>query len=138
MWCLVSFSFLFFLFFFSPLFLASGIAVFRETSAFNGDVSKWDTSKVTNINGSTYSFSLHSIVPFLALYLLTQLFYFVSPLDTVLLFRVWRFSSASGVAVFGQAFMFNGDLSEWDTAAVDSMSTGTCSSLYSLVLFLIH
>jgi surface protein len=30
--------------------------MFYGTSAFNGDLSKWDTSKVTNMNGKSKSF----------------------------------------------------------------------------------
>ena len=61
----------------------------------------------------------------------------LTQLSFLLCFFVWSFvfarnarSLASGVAVFNEAFVFNGDLSKWDTSKVYHIGQSTCSSVH--------
>lgn len=124
--------------------LASGVAAFFRTYKFNGDLSKWVTSKVRTLQDSTCS-SLHSLASFSStsttrsvrdFYILSKFHRSVTSLtesSSLLSFFVWSFvfarnarSLTSGVAVFNEAFVFNGDLSKWDTSKVYHIGQSTC------------
>jgi surface protein len=78
-------------------------AVFQEATAFNGDVSSWQTGKVTTMGGSKFFFVVR------ALFSMSD-FFFASPF------------SSSSLAAFQNAAAFNADVSNWDVSKVTSMN----------------
>ena len=73
--------------------------MFYSASAFNGDISSWDTAAVTDMRFMFYSASA-----------------FNGDISS------WNTAAVTNMyAMFGQASAFNGDISSWDTAAVTNM-----------------
>jgi surface protein len=126
------------LFFVAPFSL---LAVFYSARAFNQDVSKWNTSAVTNMYYSKCTLSLspsvfsvwymynsrfvgsqfsHVLFCFFFVWFETGplLFVVVCVVGLVFLFFVAPFSL---LAVFCLAYAFNHDVSKWNTSAVTTM-----------------
>jgi surface protein len=107
--------------------------VFYNAGDFNGDLSKWQVGKVTNVQSSTYSPPppLQDRV-FFWLFLFS--FFFVSALILFLNnalpsfffnhFYPWTFLCCCG-AVFYKAGAFNGNLSTWQVGKVTNMGYST-------------
>ena len=74
-------------------------SVFYSNTAFNSDISKWNTGAVTDMRQSTFLYYLNCV------YLFANLFF---------LFSVFRDNTA-----------FNSDISKWNTGAVTDMSFST-------------
>ena len=116
--------------------------MFFQASAFNQDVSKWDTGAVTNMGASkcTLSLSLSVVTPSAVVYFeytttrissdhnSHQFCYFCCcVIETVPFCFCLRwvgfffFVVAPSLAVFGAAIKFNRDTSKWNTGAVTTM-----------------
>ena len=122
-----------------PFFLCSGStstaltytpAAFRYASAFNANISKWDTARVTTMDSSTSNFHLF-------VFLFNCLFHELVVSLTILGF----FFSCSGSTAtaltytptaFEYAFAFNADISKWDTGQVTTMISSTSKFHLSL------
>jgi surface protein len=99
--------------------IPSIIGMFVGASVFNGDLSKWDTSKVTDMQCkskscfSSWSIKCHYVVISHALMMSYSIHY---------------------IAMFYSASAFNGDVSKWDTSNVTNMSckSKSCFSSWSM------
>ena len=104
--------------------------MFFKATAFNNDISNWDTSSVVTMSRSTY----HSGV---SRFFSPRLFHLVT--NFVFCFSVFSLCSGAVGIVFHQAEVFNNDISKWNTEAVTSMAEGSCNTLFcrdSLYFFL--
>ena len=136
-----------FLFFVAPFSL---FAVFQSASAFNQNVSKWNTGAVTTMSGSkcTRSLSLSvatvpsvvvccsiyirqlevrrvtSLTRFVLFFSLSFLWFETGPFLLLFVWWVWSFSL---LAVFSGASVFNQDVSKWNTSAVTDMHNSKCT-----------
>jgi surface protein len=125
--------------------------VFYGASAFNQDVSKWNTGAVTNMYMSkcTLSPSLWPRLPLLCILNIRQLEFHRIPIltrfvnlccvfETVLFFVVCGglvflfFVAPSLLAVFWYASAFNQDVSKWNTGVVTNMGSSKCTLSPSL------
>jgi len=135
------------------------LAVFGGASAFNQDVSKWNTGAVTNMDSSKCILSLSPslwprrlplwcvveyirqlevrrvtsltcFVLFFRLWFETGPFVVVCVVGLVFLFFVAPFSL---LAVFMSASVFNQDVSKWNTGAVTDMNGSKCTLPPSLL-----
>ena len=134
-------------------FVAPSLVVFRSASAFNQDLSKWNTGAVTTMLGSKctplslLSLSLWPRLPFHCVFWMRQFeFYLITILVTILTRSVifclflergpfyiyglsWNTShtlTPSLIAVFYLASAFNQNVSEWNTGAVTNMWGSKC------------
>ena len=87
-------------------------AVFQNAKAFNADVSKWNTGKVTTMRSSTSTSVLHLFQDVSRLFF--DDFFFVFFISIVL--------SPFLVVVFSRAEAFNADISKWDTGNVTGIT----------------
>ena len=129
----------------------SSLAVFASASAFNSDVSKWNTGAVTNMRSSkcTLSPSLcgHALpllcilnIRQLELHRITLLTRFVLFVFVILkrysFLLVWWvglfFVALSLLPVFETASAFNQDVSKWNTGAVTNMYESKCTLSFPL------
>jgi surface protein len=105
------------------------LAVFEQASAFNQDVSKWNTGAVTSMWGSKCTLfpSLWpSLIPYSAVVFLNINMYDNSSFITILTHVhvhvcYFVFFETSLIAVFAGASVFNQDVSKWNSRAVTSM-----------------
>ena len=88
-------------------------AVFQNTKAFNADVSKWNTGKVTTMRSSTSTSVLHLFQDVSRLFF-DDFFFNVFFISIVL--------SPFLVVVFSRAEAFNADISKWDTGNVTGIT----------------
>ena len=126
--------------------VAPSLAVFRSASAFNQDVSKWNTGAVTDMSSSkcTLSPSLWPRLSLLCILIYDNSSFIGSQFSHVLLFLFlcfrngtffllfvlgWSFFFfvAPSLAVFHEASVFNQDVSKWNTEAVRYMSSSKCT-----------
>ncbi len=98
--------------------------VFKDKSAFNGDISEWDTSAVTNIsymflqtstfNGDISNWNVSSV------WNMTGMFYQANAFNRDI--SSWNISSVTSVEMmFFQASTFNGDITGWNVSSVTNM-----------------
>ncbi len=100
--------------------------VFKDASAFNGDISDWDTSAVTTIygifedarsfNGDISDWNVSTVTSMDSMF------------DNARSFNgdisAWDVSSVTSMnSMFNQARKFNGDISDWNVSSVTSMSS---------------
>ena len=131
--------------------LHPSLAVFQRASAFNQDVSEWNTEAVNLCSCSKCALSLTMATSSGVVYFLIYDNSSVigSPFSHVLLFLLFvclkRYSFfavcgglafflfvAPSLAVFKQATLFNQDVSKWNTGAVTNMGGSKCTSSPSL------
>jgi len=89
-------------------------AVFQNTKAFNADVSKWNTGKVTTMRFSTSTSVLHLFQDGISRLFFDDFFFNVFFISIVL--------SPFLVVVFSRAEAFNADISKWDTGNVTGIT----------------
>ena len=145
------------LFFVAPFSL---LAVFSRASAFNQNVSAWNTGAVTNMYGSKCTLSpslslcghgtfrcgvvllnIYDNSRFVESHVSHVLFFFIClwfETGTLLLLFVWWVSfffvaPFSLLAVFSNARAFNQDVSKWNTGAVTDMVQSKCTLSSSLL-----
>ncbi|MGI9256820.1 MAG: BspA family leucine-rich repeat surface protein, partial [Salinispira sp.] len=98
--------------------------VFKDKSAFNGDISGWDTSRVTNMsymflqtrtfNGDISNWDVSSVRN------MTGMFYQANAFNRDI--SSWNVSSVTSVEMmFFYASTFNGDISGWNVSSVTNM-----------------
>jgi surface protein len=146
-----------FLFFVAPFSL---LAVFQDTSAFNQDVSNWNTGAVTTMEQSKCTLSpslcghgafrcgvlfeyIYDNSRFVGAQVSHVLFFFfclwfeTGPLLLLFVWWVWFFlfgvAPFSLLAVFRGASAFNSDVSNWNTGAVTDMKYSKCTLSLSLL-----
>ena len=107
--------------------------MFFAAFVFNQDVSKWNTGAVTVMRASkcTLSPSLWPRLPLLCILNIRQLeFHRITILTRFVIFV--SFVVSPSLAVFDRAFVFNQDVSKWNTGAVTSMGFSKCINSMSL------
>jgi len=113
-------------------FVAPSLAVFRDASVFNSDVSKWDTGAVATMFASKctlspsfcgHAFHLCATTRVLSDHNSHTFCSFVFPVS---------------YAVFYRASAFNQDVSKWNTGAVTTMAYSKCTLLFRFVATRLH
>jgi surface protein len=84
--------------------------LFNKATTFNGDISKWDVSSVTNMG------------------------YVLSERRSMAIFQ-WNVSSVTGMSGMFCGQAFNGDISEWDVSSVTTMSQMFYGAQRSMAIF---
>ena len=108
---------------------------FNGASAFNSDLSNWNTAAVTNMerstSTSTCSWMVSRLILLIDFFLSFKWFFFsIDHIVTIIL------SVRSGVvaAVFQNADEFNANVSMWDTGKVTNMANSTSTSVPHLFM----
>ena len=105
--------------------------LFYNLYSFNADISKWDTSAVTDMAYSTSSTPLLFLGFFFSIGILYS---YLSSFS----FSIWFLGQSRHwytPTVFRFTFLFNADLSMWNTAGVTSVSNSTFNHLAFCVFF---
>jgi surface protein len=123
-----------------PFVVAPSFAVFNTASAFDQDVSKWNTAAVTRMDNSkctaSPSFCGHAPVDNLEFHWITILTRF--DIFVFVRYCCWWWIGLSfpccmlSFAVFERASVFNQNLSKWNTSAVTDLQSSMCTLSLSL------
>ena len=97
-------------------YIPSILGLFNGAQVFNGDVSKWDTSKVTNMSCKSKSCEETNVIMLLYLMHAFMMSYSIHYID-----------------MFSAAYNFTGDVSTWDTIEVTDMYSKSKRCLFSMI-----